>query len=161
MSRRLFLSTAAIAALTMKSYSAESNTTPPDDPCIPDLDSISAEATGSLRYVHFHRVSIPVSALIDPPQEGFEVRTTTLDQRSLDEVALMKFLKETGLKEKDIRYHSHSVKITQAQLEQIAQGEKNVEVIVKTPKGNYGHTFFFTASQSVLIKIQRARLERK
>jgi hypothetical protein len=130
---------------------------PPANPCIPDLDFVCAEATGFVSYEHFHRLAIPVSVLITPPQEGFETRTTTLDQRSLDEEAFKKFLTKTGLKEQDIRFHSHAVKITQEELERIASGEERVKIFVKTPKGNFGHEFFFTATKSALIKIQRGR----
>ncbi|MCB0412363.1 MAG: hypothetical protein KDD22_07545 [Bdellovibrionales bacterium] len=164
MNRRKFLASTttmtAAACLIGKSPRACSAPASPgqqEDPCIPGLDYISAEATGCLRYEHFHRFSIPVSALIAPPAEGFIGRTTTLDQLSLDVVALHKFLEDTGFNEKMIRFHSHEVKITPEQLERIAQGEKEVAVEVKTPKGNFGHIFYFTASQSALIKIVRAR----
>ncbi len=164
MNRRKFLSatasvTAAACILGETSRTLASPTAQelPPNPCIPDLDYISGEATGCTRYEHFHRYSIPVSALINPAAEGYTARTTILDQPSLDEKALMQFLKETGLNEAGIRFHSHEINITQEQLERIAQGEKEVAVEVRTPKGNFGHIFYFTATQSALIKIARAR----
>jgi hypothetical protein len=163
MNRRKLLSVttsaAAVAYLLAKSSKALSAPAPVKlmNPCIPDLDYISGEATGCLSYEHFHRFSIPVSYLINPPPEGFTERTSDLDQASLDVKALDKFLKKTGLKEKDIRFHSHLINVTQEQLERIALGEKEVAVEVKTPKGNFGHIFYFTATQSALIKIARAR----
>lgn len=164
MKRRTFIATASasLAALAARAYGAPAPIKPDQaNPCIPDLDSISAEATGFLRYEHFHRLSIPVAALISPPAEGLEIRTTNLDQRSLNEVQLKKFLKETRLPEADIRYHSHAVKISQAQLEEIARGVPKVAIEVRTPKGNFGHIFYFTATKSALIKIQRARSGRQ
>ncbi len=93
MNRRRFLATTAFASLAIQPSLAQSTSSESGDPCIPDLDSISAEATGYLRYEHFHRISIPVSALIAPPLEGIEVRTTTLDQRSLKSMWIGMILK--------------------------------------------------------------------
>lgn len=127
------------------------------NPCIPNLDYISAEATVCQRYEHFHRFSIPVSALINPPAEGFTERTSNLDQPSLDEVAFQQFLKDSGISEGELRFHSHSITVTQEQLERIAQGEKNVAVELIGKNNKLSHVFYFTASQSALIKIARAR----
>ncbi|MNU08099.1 hypothetical protein D3C72_2539940 [compost metagenome] len=57
--------------------------------------------------------------------------------------------------------HSHEVNFTQAELERIASGEKEVQITVKTPKGNIGHHFFFTAPRSAIVKIQRGREVKK
>ena len=125
--------------------------------CAPTLDSVTAEATYFARYEHFHILAIPVSILISPPETGYKVRTSTLDQGSLDVKALKQFTEETGLDYEGLKNHSHEVRFTQTELERIASGEKEVKITVKTPKGNLAHEFFFTAPRSALVKIQRAR----
>lgn len=120
------------------------------------LDEISTEATGFTKYEHHHQLAIPISVLINPPDEGFKVRTSTLDQGSLDEAAFKSFLKESGLDE-SLRFHSHEVKFTKDQLNRIASGEKEVKISVLSPKGNPAHDFFFTAPRSAIIKVKRGR----
>lgn len=133
---------------------------PPINECIPDLDFISAEATETKFYEHYHRLSIPVEALIDLPEDGIEIKTSFLDQKSLDEESYYKTLKSFPYlcdREVPLRFHFHNVKITQSELKRIASGEKNVEIVVPTPAGNLAHKFYFTATKSALIKIQRSK----
>jgi hypothetical protein len=124
---------------------------------MPNLDFVTAEATYFARYEHFHLLSIPVSVLIKPPAEGYVTRTTTLDQGALDEKAFNQFIEETKLNGPALRRHSHEVKFSTEELQRIASGEQDVEVIIKTPKGNLAHKFYFTASKSALVKIRRGR----
>jgi hypothetical protein len=128
------------------------------DTCMPGLDFVSSEATYFARYEHFHLLSIPIAVLIELPREGFTTRTTTLDQGSLDEEAFNQFIKETKLNGPALKRHSHEVKFTQEDLRRIASGEANVEITVKTPKGNLAHKFHFTASRSALVKISRGKV---
>lgn len=155
MNRRLFLS----SSLTLGSallIGQESIANPESAVCVPGLDFVSAEATYFKAYEHYHLLSIPVTTLITLPEAGFTTRTSILDQGSLDVEAIEKFLKETGLSA-SLKTHSHEVKFTQAELQRIASGEKEVEITVLTPKGNLAHRFYFTASPSALAKIRRAR----
>lgn len=152
MNRRGFLqltaSTGVLIALAPEVQAADS--------CVPSLGYISAEATYFKAYEHYHLLSIPVSALITLSDKGYTTRTSVLDQGSLDEEALKKFLKETGLSS-SLKDHSHEVHVTQAELQRIANGEKDVEITVLTPKGNLAHRFYFTATQSALAKVRKAR----
>lgn len=134
--------------------SGPKNTT---DSCELRMDYVTAEATYFSRYEHFHILAIPISELVNPKPEGFKVRTSSLDQGSLDERAFEQFIKETGLDGASLRHHSHEVSITKDELERIATGEKNVKITVPTPKGNLAHHFYFTASRSALVKIQKQR----
>jgi len=162
MNRRSFISNSLLmTAVTVKSLESFSQTntltSANQDQCIPNLDYISAEATGFLVYEHYHRASIPVAALINPPRGGIKIKTTQLDQPSLDKVKVKSFLEKTGLQPNRILNHDHEFIVTQEQLERIASGEKEVKVNVKTPLGNFGHDFYFTATKSALIKVKRAR----
>ncbi|MGZ3769161.1 MAG: hypothetical protein ACXVCP_06630 [Bdellovibrio sp.] len=158
MNRRLFLSSMVLAGTVLRFpfQSQEAFAAEPDS-CTPGLDFVSAEATYFSRYEHFHLLSIPVSILIKLPKEGYTTRTTTLDQGSLDEEAFAQFIKETGLNGPALKKHSHEVHFTFEDLQRIASGEQNVEVIVKSPKGNLAHKFYFTASRSALVKIRRGK----
>jgi hypothetical protein len=127
-----------------------------EDLCWVKVDEISAEATYFKAYEHHHQLSIPVSALILPPKDGLKVRTTPLDQGSLDVEAFEQFIKQSGLSPA-LRTHSHEVIFKQEELERIASGEKEVKITVPTPKGNLAHEFFFTAPRSAIIKVQRGR----
>lgn len=159
MKRRDFLaSTLLTGAVLLKAKSAHAAPKPPEV-CVPGLDYVSAEATYFARYEHYHLLSIPVSVLMNPPADGFKVRTSVLDQDSLDVEALEKFLKETGLSSA-LRTHSHEVSFTQKELIRIGDGEANVEITVPTPKGNLAHRFYFTATKSALVKIKKARASR-
>jgi hypothetical protein len=129
--------------------------------CVMKMDHVAAEATYFARYEHFHVLAIPIAVLIAPPAQGFKVRTSPLDQDSLDEKAFAEFIKDSGLDASSLRVHSHEVTFTQAELERIATGEKEVQITVQTPKGNLAHHFFFTAPRSAIVKIQRGRGAKK
>lgn len=160
MKRRQFLTNSLLAGATLMMsetlLAAPSVTAPTASSCLPDLSVVTAEATYFSVYEHYHLLSIPVSILMNPPETGYTTRTSTLDQGSLDVISFEKFLKESGLPEA-LRTHSHEVKFSQKELLRIGDGEKDVEVVVKTPKGNLAHRFYFTATKSSLIKINRAR----
>ena len=160
MKRREFIaSTLLTGAVLLKARSAVAAPIKPAEVCVPGLDFVSAEATYFARYEHYHLLSIPVSILMNPPVDGFKVRTSVLDQDSLDVEALDKFLKETGLSSA-LRTHSHEVSFTQKELIRIGDGEANVEITVLTPKGNLAHHFYFTATKSALVKVKKARASR-
>ncbi len=160
MNRRHFLKNATVAgatlALSNKSL-AVSTPAQPEDTCQIRMDQVSAEATYFARYEHFHILTIPVAVLVNPPEQGYSTRTSVLDQDSLDEKAFNEFIKETGLDGASLRIHSHAVTFTKEELERIANGEKDVKITVMTPKGNIAHYFYFTASRSAQVKIQRGR----
>ncbi|WP_413576681.1 hypothetical protein ACLVWU_01430 [Bdellovibrio sp. HCB290] len=160
MKRRQFLSSSLVAGATLlmsESLLAETGSTlAAPNTCLPDLSVVTAEATYFSVYEHFHLLSIPVAMLVAPPADGYTTRTSPLDKESLDVVAFEKFLKETGLPEA-LRTHSHEVKFTQKDLLRIGDGEKDVEIVVMTPKGNLAHRFYFTATKSALVKVKRAR----
>ncbi len=158
MNRRLFMFSGLASGLTLsfvnKSFALP--VAPPPPECLLKVDEITAEATGFTRYQHFHNLSLPVSVLIAPPEAGFKIRTSILDQGSLDEAAFAQFIKETGI-DPSLRYHSHLVSFTKEDLGRIASGEKEVKIGVLTPMGNFAHNFFFTAPPSALVKIKRGR----
>lgn len=159
MKRRTFLKSAVATTGTLL-LTTNPVLAKPADPqvCVPTgLDFVSAEATYHARYQHFHLLSIPVSVLVEAPAAGYKVRTTTLDQGSLDEEAFIRFIKETGLNEQGLRFHSHEVNFAKEELIRIGSGEKEVEITVMTPGGNLAHRFYFTASPATVIKIKRAR----
>jgi hypothetical protein len=160
MNRRNFLKNAGVAgaalALSNKSLAVEA-AAKADDTCLIRMDQVTAEATYFARYEHFHILAIPISVLIAPPEQGYTTRTSVLDQASLDEKAFNDFIKETGLDGASLRVHSHAVSFTKEDLERIASGEKEVKITVMTPKGNIAHYFYFTASRSAQVKIQRGR----
>jgi hypothetical protein len=151
----------ARTSLAAPKPAAKPTTAPGTQPetCTPGLDFVSAEATYFARYEHYHLLSIPVSALMNPPADGIKVRTSTLDQDSLDVEAFEKFIKETGLTNA-LRTHSHEVHFKQDELIRIANGEEKVEITVPTPKGNLAHRFYFTATKSALVKVKKARAAR-
>ena len=159
MKRRLFLTSALVSTGTLLLPNAPALALASDPQiCVPTgLDFISAEATYHSRYEHFHLLSIPVAVLIEAPTAGYKVRTTPLDQGSLEEAAFMQFIKESGLSEEGLRHHSHEVNFTHDELVRIGRGEKEVEIKVMTPCGNLGHRFYFTATQSAVIKVKRAK----
>lgn len=150
MNRRTFLysSLYSIAGLLLPNP-ANAEPSPQTDVCVMKNDEITTEATGFKYFEHYHQLSIPVAALIQPPDDGIKVRTTVIDQGSYDPKgrALPGF---TG--------HSHAVSFTKDELSRIAQGEKNVMIRVLSPLGNFAHEFFFTAPKSALIKVQRGKL---
>lgn len=161
MNRRHFiLSGAALSGamlITKTSKAEEVLSAKKEELCLMKMDQVTAEATYFARYEHFHILAIPISVLITPPAAGYKTRTSPLDQDSLDEKAFNEFIKESGLDGNSLRVHSHEVNFTQAELERIANGEKDVEITVLTPKGNLGHRFYFTASRSAIVKIQKGR----
>jgi hypothetical protein len=160
MNRRNFILTgvlSGVALTTAKSALAAPASLNKEDLCVMKMDHVTAEATYFARYEHFHILAIPISVLINPPAEGYKVRTSPLDQDSLDEKAFAEFIKDSGLDASSLRLHSHEVSFSQAELERIASGEKEVKITVLTPKGNVGHHFFFTAQRSAIVKIQRGR----
>lgn len=161
MNRRHFMLLSALSGVMLSwtrfLKAAPSSAVPSEDLCLLKTDTVTAEATYFARYEHFHTLAIPLSVLINPPASGFTTRTSPLDPESLDEKAFTDFVKETGIDGPSLRKHSHEVKFTHDELERIASGEKEVKITVLTPKGNLGHHFFFTASRSAQIKIQRAR----
>jgi hypothetical protein len=163
MNRRHFVVSGVLSGLALsigKVAKAQTLATPSES-CDLRMDYVTAEATYFSRYEHFHILAIPISVLAAPKPEGYKVRTSPLDQASLDEKAFEDFIKESGLDGASLRKHSHEVTITKEELERIASGEKNVKITVPTPKGNLAHHFFFTASRSALIKIQRQRAGKK
>jgi hypothetical protein len=160
MNRRHFVFGTALtgfALATAGTSMAEPTPQKPEELCLIKMDQVSAEATYFSRYEHFHILSIPLSVLIKPSAEGYTTRTSPLDQESLDEKAFAEFIKDSGLDGPSLRKHSHEVKFTKEELERIASGEKEVKITVLTPKGNVGHHFYFTASRSALVKIQRGQ----
>jgi len=160
MNRRNFVFGTALSGLAIALPGrsiAEPTSVKSEDLCLIKMDQVSAEATYFSRYEHFHILSIPIAVLINPPAEGFKIRTSPLDQDSLDEKAFAEFIKDSGLDGPSLRKHSHEVNFTKEELERIASGEKEVKITVLTPKGNVGHYFYFTASRSALVKIQRGQ----
>ncbi len=159
MNRRQFISTAVLSMATIRSFGAQSSSSvsAKQNQCIPNLDYISTESTHFQVYEHYHRLSIPISALILPPSGGVTVKTSMLDQSSLDKKKYTNFIEQTKRKFESLINHDHEFVITQEQLERIASGEREVEVKLLSPIGNLTHIFYFTASKSALIKINRAR----
>jgi hypothetical protein len=129
--------------------------------CVRLASEFSAENTDSPFYEHFHQLSVPVAALMNPPQDGIVVKTLPVDQGSYDIAGFNKFIASSGLKADSLRSHDHDVRISNEQLIRIAQGEKDVEIKVISQKGNYVHNFFITASPMVLatIKVQLRKLK--
>jgi hypothetical protein len=160
--RRNFILTSVLSGVALSAAKAASaDTIKKEDLCVMTMDHVAAEATHFARYEHFHVLTIPIVVLIAPPAAGYKVRTSTLDQDSLDEKAFAEFIKDSGLDASSLRVHSHEVNFTQAELERIATGEKEVQITVATPKGNLAHKFFFTAPRSAIVKIQRGRAVKK
>ncbi|MNL00857.1 hypothetical protein D3C87_1213040 [compost metagenome] len=162
MNRRNFILSSVLSGVALSAAKpAAAEPGKKEELCVMKMDHVTAEATYFARYEHFHILAIPISVLIAPPAQGYKVRTSPLDQDSLDEKAFAEFIKDSGLDASSLRVHSHEVNFTQAELERIASGEKEVQITVKTPKGNIGHHFFFTAPRSAIVKIQRGREVKK
>jgi hypothetical protein len=125
--------------------------------CLVRESEIHTESVDTPFYEHFHTLAIPVSALISPPQEGITVTTSVVDQGSYDVSGFKKFIASSGLKADSLQSHSHPVKITQDQLQRIANGEKDVEIRVISKAGNYVHNFLVTAPRSAIVKVQKGR----
>ena len=125
--------------------------------CLAKESEFATESKDTPFYEHFHTLSLPVSALINPPKEGLTVFTTEVDQGSYDVAGFKSFLKTSGLKAEKLQNHSHDVLITQDQLTRIANGEKEVEIKVISKAGNYVHNFVITAPRSAIVKVLKAR----
>ncbi len=149
MDRRTFIASSLLSTGFLSFVSSA------DEICAPSTDIVSAEATFFSRYEHYHNLSLPLSVLINPPVNGYKTRTTLLDQESLDKAAFDKFIKESGLPGPTLQHHYHDVLFSQEDLVRIASGEKNVEIVVLTPKKNLAHRFYFTVSAAGLIHIKR------
>lgn len=115
----------------------------------------SLENTDSPFYEHYHQLSLPVQALLNPPSEGIVIKTSPVDQGSYDVAGFNKFITASGLKAEVLRKHDHDVRITREQLERIAAGEKAVEIRVISKAGNYVHNFIITAPPSALAKVRK------
>jgi hypothetical protein len=163
MDRRSFVFSSVLtglsAGVSLVGKAAQAQPTAPksDELCPLKMDSVLAEATYFSRYEHFHLLAVPVSVLAHPPAQGYQTRTTALDQDSLDEDAFAKFIKESGLNGASLRHHSHEVHFTPEELARIARGEKNVKITVPTAMGNLAHIFYFTATRCALVKIGKLK----
>ena len=157
LSRRTFLFAGALSSLAAaysKANAASDNKKPdPAADCLMRLSEISTENIDSPFFEHFHRLAIPISSLIKPPQEGLILKTGLMDMGSYN----AQEFEASGLNAKTLLPHIHEVAVTQNQLDRIATGEKDVEIRVITKKGIYVHNFFVTAPPSALIKVRKGR----
>lgn len=128
-----------------------------DIPCIMHTGDLSVETQESPFFEHFHFLSIPVEALVNPAEAGIILTTTPLDQDSYDVDGFKKFIASSGLNEKNLLVHTHDVKLSKDQLQAIASGQKDVEVRVISQKGNYVHNFKITASPMILATIKNKK----
>jgi hypothetical protein len=123
--------------------------------CPLDLETIAVESDETPFFEHYHQLSLPVSALVDPPKDGILLSTSAVDQGSYDIEGFERFIRSSGLDRDKLKSHSHDILISQADLKRIAGGEKNVEIRVISKAGNYVHNFKITASASALAKVRK------
>ncbi|QDK45040.1 hypothetical protein DOM22_07640 [Bdellovibrio sp. ZAP7] len=123
--------------------------------CVAHVGEFSVETQDSPFFEHFHSLTIPIKALIQPPADGIVLKTTPVDQDSYDVEGFKTFIGQSHLDPKALSTHSHDVKISQAKLLAIAGGEKNVEVRVISAAGNYVHNFLISASPMTLATIRK------
>lgn len=128
-----------------------------DVPCIMHTGDLAVETQESPFFEHFHFLSIPLEALVKPPEAGIVLTTTPVDQDSYDVDGFKKFIASSGLNEKNLLVHTHDIKLSKDQLQAIASGQKNVEVRVISQKGNYVHNFRITASPMILATIKNKK----
>jgi hypothetical protein len=145
LSRRDFLNLNNVSALTADIASL----------CVAHVGEFSVETQDSPFFEHFHHLAIPIKALIQPPAEGVILKTTPVEQDSYDIEGFKAFIEKFGLDAKALIIHTHEVKISQAKLLAIAAGEKDVEVRVVSPSGNYVHNFLITASPMTLATLRK------
>ena len=123
MNRRKFIAASAVLVTLPASASAA------EDVCLRGLEGIDVESNESPYFTHYHQLIIAVSDLVAPPKNGIKLVTGKLDQGSCDDLALQAFVKTKGIELEALRGHNHEVQITSNELERIAAGEKNVEII--------------------------------
>lgn len=128
-----------------------------DVPCYLHTDEVTAESVDSPFYEHFHQLTIPLSALLNPPAQGVTIRSSPVDQGSYDVEAFEKFILESHADEKALQRHQHDVLITEDQLRRLAGGQPAVEIRVISKNGNYVHNFLITAPQSALVKVRKVQ----
>lgn len=156
--RRRLLAGAGVAALCLQTRGALADTV--EAPCFLRADELTTESVESPFYEHFHQLTIPLEALVEPPAEGLVIRSGPVDQGSYDVEAFEKFIRSSRLDEKALVRHQHDVMIAQDQLRRIASGEKDVEVRVISKNGNDVHNFLITAPPSALVKVKKHRKAR-
>ena len=125
--------------------------------CVMHTGDLAVETQESPFFEHFHFLTIPMSALANPPDAGIVLTTTPVDQDSYDVDEFKKFIASSGLNEKNLLVHTHDIKLSKEQLQAIASGQKDVEVRVISQKGNYVHNFKITASPMVLATIKNKK----
>jgi hypothetical protein len=125
--------------------------------CLVDVTHIGSESHDSPFFEHYHVLALPLASLLVQPAQGIVVKTSPVDQGSYDAAAFEAFIAASGLDKRQLQHHQHDVAITKNQLERIAAGEKDVELRVISPNGNYIHNFLVTAPPSVLVKVRKAR----
>jgi hypothetical protein len=144
-SRRDFLSLNNLTALSPEIGSL----------CVAHVGEFSVETQDSPFFEHFHFLTIPIKALIQPPAQGITLKTSPVDADSYDVEGFKAVIEQTGLDSGALSTHSHDVKISQAKLLAIAAGEKNVEVRVISAGGNYVHNFLISASPMTLATLRK------
>jgi hypothetical protein len=136
-------------------FTSRSKADPQAVVCLAKQTDLTVESNESPFYLHYHQLSIPVAALLKQPDQGIVVKTSIVDQGSYDVTAFKKFIADSGLDPAKLSAHSHDVKISKAELNRIAAGQKDVEVRVISASGNYVHNFLITANPSTLAKVRR------
>lgn len=122
--------------------------------CARGLTALHLETNESPFFEHYHQLSIPVKALVNPAK-ALVLQTSAVDEESMDEKGFEDFIRSSKLDAEKLSRHSHAVSISIEQLKRIAGGERNVEVRVISPAGNYVHNFLITAYQSTLAPQRR------
>lgn len=110
-------------------------------------ENVYAESTLWFKYMHFHKLEIPLAALISPPADGLKVKTSNVDQSIFD----------PGLAEIGLANHDHKLLISATELERIASGEKNVALNAYLKDGRVTHKFLVSAPGSIVAKVKKAR----
>lgn len=148
MNRRNFIgiSGAAFGALLLPILPAQA-----EQDCMRALEGVDAETNEANGFSHYHQLIIPVESLVNPPANGIILTTGRMDLGSYDQDGLAVFAKNRHIEIPALETHDHVVKISLAQLREIASGKKNVEIKIFERDGlTFAHNCLVTAPRSVL-----------
>lgn len=155
-SRRDLIYSSLCFGLFLSSVSALAQAETSD--CSQELTGITLENNETPFFEHFHELHVPLTALQKPPLNGILLKTSAMDPGSYDVRGFKNFVQQFGLDPHSLSRHGHEVKISQRQLQRIANGEQNVEVRVVSANGNYVHNFLITASPAILASVRKAKV---
>ena len=112
---------------------------------------LSGLSMGYFSIRHQHEFVIPIAALINPPRKGYTARSSKPIADRSDLQGLRQRTDSQG-NALDLSEHEHTVTLSQAQLQALADGQH-----VTIDLSKFGHQFYFVADNQTLAEIQKQK----